>query len=56
MIVRPRQGPDARLPTDRGVVERHEVISVGLQKLYLEPDRLARQDPSLLELLLKGIQ
>lgn len=42
--------------TETRMPERHEVISVGLQKLYLEPDRLGRQDPSLLELLLKGIQ
>lgn len=42
--------------SQEGLPERHEVISVGLEKLYLEPERLAREDQSLLDLLLRGIQ
>lgn len=36
--------------------KRQEVVSVGLQKLYSEPERVAEEDPGLLTLLLKGIR
>jgi len=35
---------------------RHEVISVGLQKLYSEPERTAEEDPTLFRLLLRGLR